>query len=91
MALVILDLFLRGLRMEIRLCLVQMTTISYYFPIFLIKSHDACVFFILQQVTQGNKKSCRASHHIGHERFEMLDGLLPLVLLPFSIDLFGLF
>lgn len=34
---------------------------------------------------------CTASHHIRHESFEMLDGLLPLVLLPFSVDLFGLF
>lgn len=30
-------------------------------------------------------------HHIRHEGFEMLDGLLPLVLLPLSVDLFGLF
>lgn len=36
----------------------------------------------------GKKK---AAHHIRHESFEMLDGLFPLVLLSFSVDLFGLF
>jgi len=42
-------------------------------------------------VLRGNHKSRRASHHVRHERFEVLDGLFPFVLLPFSVDLFGLF
>lgn len=33
----------------------------------------------------------RPSNHVRHEGFEMLDGLLPLVLLSLSVDLFGLF
>lgn len=53
-----------------------------------IRTYMTFVLITLQQVSWGNKK---ASHHVRHESFEMLDGLLPLVLLPFSVDLFGLF
>ncbi len=53
--------------------------------------YDTFVLSHYNKFHGGNKKSCRASHHIRHESFEMLDGLLPLVLLPFSVDLFGLF
>lgn len=38
----------------------------------------------------GGSGERRRPHHVGHERFEVLDGFLSLVLLPLAVDLFGL-